>query len=350
LLCFGRFTLIDANIVANPSFENGGTNFLIPNTTSTISTHAMQTSGNINETWKNHTANTTKDTIPPASITNMKNISYAWDYIKWNWTDSSNVDFARVMVYINGKFKINVSKGVKYYNATNLIPNTTYTISTHTVDTSGNINKTWKNHTANTAKDAIPPVSITNMKNISYAWDYIKWNWTDSSNVDFARVMVYINGKFKINVSKGVKYYNATNLIPNTRYTISIHTVDTSGNINKTWKNHTANTAKDAIPPVSITNMKNISYAWDYIKWNWTDSSNVDFARVMVYINGKFKINVSKGVKYYNATNLIPNTRYTISTHTVDTSGNINKSWKNHTANTAKDASNPVGGGQDIPI
>jgi len=106
--------------------------------------------------------------------------------------------------------------------------------------------------------------------------------------------MVYINGKFKTNISKGVKYYNATGLIPNTKYTIGTRTVDTSGNINKTWKNFTSITAKDALPPASITNLKTISIARNYIKWNWIDPSDADFVRIMVYINGKFKTNVSK--------------------------------------------------------
>ncbi len=309
---------------------------LIPNTTYTISTHSVDTSDNINKTWVNHTARTARDSVPPASITNLKNISYAQNYIKWTWTDPSNADFTRVMIYINGIFRTNVPKGIQYYNATSLLPNTVYTISTHTMDTSGNINKTWINHTAITARDAIPPASITNLKNISYAQNYIKWTWTDPSNADFTKVMIYINGVFRTNVPKGVKYYNATGLIPNTAYTISTHTMDTSGNINKTWINHTARTARDAIPPASITNLKNISYARNYIKWTWTDPSNADFTRVMIYINGIFKTNVSKGVKFYNSTSLVPNTAYTISTHTVDTSGNINITWRNHTARTAR--------------
>ncbi len=270
------------------------------------------------------------------SISNLTNISYAPSYINWTWTDPSDTIFARVMVYINGVFKTNVSKGIQYYKAISLIPNTAYTISTHSVDTSGNINKTWVNHTARTARDAIPPASITNLKNVSYSQNYIKWTWTDPSNADFARVMVYINGVFKTNVPKGVRYYNATGLVPNVAYTISTRTVDTSGNINKTWINHTARTAKDAIPPASITNLKNVSYARNYIKWTWTDPSNADFARVMVYINGVFKTNVPKGVRYYNATGLMPDTAYTISTHTMDTSGNINITWRNHTARTAR--------------
>ncbi len=89
---------------------------------------------------------------PPESISGLKNITYKPNYINWTWKDPSDLDLAKVMIYINGMFKKNVPKGVRYYNATNLNANTLYEISTHTVDTSGNINKTWMNHTARTAR------------------------------------------------------------------------------------------------------------------------------------------------------------------------------------------------------
>lgn len=90
------------------------------------------------------------DTTPPASITELKNITYATSYINWTWKDPGDSDFSRVMVYINGIFKTNVTKGKQFYKAIGLIPNRQYTISTHTVDTTGNINQTWKNNTAKT--------------------------------------------------------------------------------------------------------------------------------------------------------------------------------------------------------
>lgn len=93
----------------------------------------------------------TSDTTPPASITNLKVKTYTSTYINWTWKDPLTTDFARVVVYINGKFRTNITKGKQYYNASNLPQNTTYTISTHTVDTSGNINKTWVTNSAKTA-------------------------------------------------------------------------------------------------------------------------------------------------------------------------------------------------------
>ena len=93
--------------------------------------------------------------------------------------------------------------------------------------------------------------------------------------------------------------------------------------------------AKDKIPPKSVRNLKNITYAKNYINWTWKDPKDIDFKKVKVFIDGKFKKNVSKGKRYYNATNFTVNTKHTISTWTVDMNGNINRTWKNSSAWTA---------------
>ncbi len=85
-------------------------------------------------------------------------------------------------------------------------------------------------------------------------------------------------------------------------------------------------------PPASITNLTNMTFALNYINWTWKDPSTPDFNYVKVYIDGKFRAGVNKGKQFFNATGFIPNTRHTISTRTVDTSGNVNVTWKNHTA------------------
>ncbi len=185
---------------------------------------------------------TLSDTVAPTSITNLTNRSFATSYINWTWNDSTSLDFTKVMVYINGIFKTNVSKGKKYFNATGFLPNTTHRISTRTMDTSGNVNLIWINHTARTARDYTPPASITNLINRTYARTHIIWTWKDPSTYDFTKVMVYINGVFRTNITKGKQYYNATGLKNNTYYMISTHTVDISGNINQLWRNHTART------------------------------------------------------------------------------------------------------------
>lgn len=184
------------------------------------------------------------------------------------------------------------------------------------------------------ASDSIPPASVRNLTNTSYDSSYIIWTWTEPKDADFTKVMVYVNGIFKTNVTKGKKIYIAKNLTNNTLYNISTHTVDTSGNINTTWIYKLTRTSKYNTPPPRISNLKNLS-GCNFIKWTWTDPKNPDFSKVMVYIDGKFKKNISKGVQYYNAVGLIQNTTHRISTRTVDSYGSIGK-WLNDTTKTAR--------------
>ncbi len=255
----------------------------------------------VNATNENGTSNTKSWTItvnditPSASITNLQNTTYE-TYINWTWTDPADADLSKVMVYINGTFKANVTKGVQFYNATGLTADTTYKISTRTVDDAGNINNTWVNDTAKTAPDTTPSASITNLQNTTYEQTYINWTWTDPADADFSKVMVYINGTFKTNVTNVTQFYNATELAANTTYEISTCTVDDAGNINDTWVNDTAKTAPDTTPPVAIiagpdgtVNVSEtvnfdgsgssdnsdeiVSYEWDFGDGNATDGA-----------------------------------------------------------------------------
>jgi len=267
------------------------------------------------------------DTTPPASITNLQNTTYAQTYINWTWIDPSTSDFSRVIVYLNGIFQINVSKGVRYYNATGLVANTQYTISTHTVDTSGNINQTWINHSARTAPiaDTTPPIIIiASPQNILYNKTIIPLNV--SANEVISNWFYSLNGGANITFT------------PNTTITASqgsnnliVYASDTAGN----WNSSQVYFSTDTTPPDSITNLINASYAYNYINWTWTDPSNPDFDKVMVYLNGTFQTNVTNGTQYYNATSLIPSTAYELNTRTVDLAGNINQTWINYTAITA---------------
>ncbi|MDI6813839.1 MAG: NosD domain-containing protein [Desulfitobacteriaceae bacterium] len=88
--------------------------------------------------------------LPFGSITNLHNTTYLPTSITWAWNDPVDADFDHVMIYLDGVFVNNVSRGIENYTATHLMPNTTYSIGTHTADRSGNINTTWVNATAKT--------------------------------------------------------------------------------------------------------------------------------------------------------------------------------------------------------
>ena len=94
------------------------------------------------------------DTTPPSSITNL-HPTPAPTHINWTWTNPPDPDFNHTEIYLNGTFQTLTS--AEFFNATGLIPNTEYEISTRTADNLGNINETWVNDTAMTLDT--PPVS-----------------------------------------------------------------------------------------------------------------------------------------------------------------------------------------------
>lgn len=93
--------------------------------------------------------------VPPESITNLQNTTYQPDLIRWAWTDPGTVDFDHVMVYVDGEFQANVTKGAEIWTASGLAPSTAYTLGTRTVGEKGAINGTWVNHTATTSSLSI---------------------------------------------------------------------------------------------------------------------------------------------------------------------------------------------------
>jgi hypothetical protein len=88
----------------------------------------------------------------------------------------------------------------------------------------------------------------------------------------------------------------------------------------------------------------NTTYEPALITWTWTDPTDSDFSHVMVYLDGVFKTNVTKGLQNYTATSLTANSAYMIGTRTVDTTGNVNPAWVTNTSTTAQGS----GGGYSL--
>ena len=115
-------------------------------------------------------------------------------------------------------------------------------------------------------------------------------------------------------------------------YTVTLTVSNVDGFSSRTEDDYISVNAGDQAPPASVTNLRNTTHEETMITWTWNDPGDPDFAKVMVYLDGVFKTDVAKGVQIYSAGNLTAGTQYTIGTKTVDSSGNINISWVNHTA------------------
>ncbi|NPE27270.1 PGF-pre-PGF domain-containing protein [Methanococcoides sp. SA1] len=202
---------------------------------------AQDLAGNNGSAMVNFTINT----IAPSSVTDLSEFNNGSTWITWTWTNPVDDDFSHSIVYLDGVLKTNVT-GVSY-TATGLIDNTDHTISTHTVDTVGNINSTWINDSASTM-NALPPVSVTNLSESARGPTWITWTWTNPIDDDFNHTIIYVNNGFLANVSKDTTFYNVTGLTTNTIYEFSTKTVDIVGNINSSWTKDAATTTN---PPTA---------------------------------------------------------------------------------------------------
>ncbi len=159
-----NFAEITFTSKTNGTFSFSLTNVIVTNPASV----ALQTS--ISNVTFNNAPSPATSTPPPASIASLKNVTFDPDYIRWTWIDPQNTAFSGVMVYVNGIFIKTVPKGTAYFNATGLNPDTSYTISTHTVSTSGNVNGTWVNNTARTAKTTSGVIFFDSMEAGTANW------------------------------------------------------------------------------------------------------------------------------------------------------------------------------------
>ena len=150
--------------------------------------------------------NTTPDTHPPATITNLTTEAKADTWIYWTWTNPSE-DFHHVEIYINCEWKVNTS--YDYYNATGLNRSTAYNIFIRTVDAAGNINTTWVNDIETTLTDSTPPTVTLVAPSDNSTWttsNFVNFIFNVTDESDIANCTLYIkkstdNGTYLIDRS-----------------------------------------------------------------------------------------------------------------------------------------------------
>lgn len=182
---------------------------------------------------KNITKNSTNDSVPPGPISYLKSVR-GQSSINWTWENPEDNDFSHVIIFINGKFKTNVTKQKNYYNLTGIVPEKLYSIGIRTVDLNKNVNNYWVNDSTSSLpkfKDTIPPDKVWYLDaKVGNTW--INWTWENPEDKDYSYANIYVDGKFATNVSKSKNYYNLTKLSPGVTKTIMIRTVDSNKNIN----------------------------------------------------------------------------------------------------------------------
>ena len=276
---------------------------------------------------------TAVDHTPPSTVSSLRETGTGTSWIRWGWKNPSEPDFSHVMLYLDGVFIRKTPNA--FYNATGLSPGTVHTLSIETVDTSGNINPELVSDPATTEPliDTVPPSPVTALNESSVGLDWIRWTWKNPKDADFEHVMVYFDDKFVTNTSD--VFYNAIGLAEGTTHTISLKTVDTSGNINhKTVSDSATTKITDRTPPAPVTDLNESAIGASWIYWTWTNPADQDLSHVRIYIDGAFVTTTPNN--YYNATGLSNGVEHSIAIETVDASGNINTAQVTDPATTLK--------------
>jgi PKD repeat protein len=266
------------------------------------------------------------DCLGPASVTNITG-KQDCDEIEWTWDNPDDPDFNHTMIYRNDVFQYNLSNTTETVTWTSLLESTPYTISTHTVDVYGNMNSTWMNETVNTDACPTPPTaafhadntSVCENQDISFTDDSTNtptnWDWFPWAN----------ETKFS-DLQDPILNYSVTGT-----YSVRLYVSNADGN---DWENKTNYiTVNDCTPPDHIEKLAHTEDCFN-ITWTWIDPTDTDFDHVMIYQNGTWMHNITAGVETDAWVNLSQTLSYTISTRTVDTVGNIDTDWENHTVST----------------
>ncbi len=165
---------------------------------------------------------------------------------------------------------------------------------------------------------------------------WINWTWENPKDKDYSHAIIFIDGKFKKNVSSPVNYYNLTSLKSGTQYRIGIRTADINRNINPEWVNISISTLPkpvDLVPPDTIWYLEYTAGS-TWVNWTWDNPADSDYSYANVWVDGKFASNVSKPKNYYLMKNLAPSSTHRISVRTVDRSKNMNPKSVDGVANT----------------
>ena len=292
------------------------------------------------QTPKNDTNQT--DTTPPGKITNLHLINATNSSLKWQWNNPADSDFSKAIIYFDNNAPTETSFNM--FEALNLQPNTTHTITILTKDISGNINNTPVSSSGTTfSNPQFPPVdnsapsSVTNLTVFGITNSTITWTWNNPADSDFSKAIIYFDGANILNTTS--ETFTTNNLQANTTHSIIIHTYDLSGNINNTdifssatTLSNQQNPPTDNLPPGTITNLNATQITNTTITWTWQAPSDNDFSHVIVFLDGINSLNTTSNS--FQAIGLTQNSTHTVTIHTADFNGNINNTDVSNTATT----------------
>jgi hypothetical protein len=171
--------------------------------------------------------------------------------------------------------------------------------------------------------DTTAPSDVTGLTLGVKSTSTINWNWVNPTDSDFSFVKVFIDGIHVIDI--GGTTYTASGLLPGSSHTITLQTVDVTGNVNTPGVSNTqiTLTTADTTPPADVTGVSVNGLGMNAFTLNWVNPTDTDFSHVLFFVDGVQVSSVS-GIST-SIGGLNPGQTYNVVLKSVDTTGNVNE-------------------------
>jgi PKD repeat protein len=258
---------------------------------------------------------TLPDTTPPASITNLANVTTC-NSINWTWTNPTDGDFNHTVIYQNNTFLHNVTNTTTFDLWESLAELTEYIFSSKTCDLTGNCNTTFVNQTVNTTVCGSAPIAdFTSNQTVICINETIQFNDT-SINIPDAWHWI-LTGGWDSHDQNPTHTFDALG-----QYTVNLTASNAYGNDTESKIDY-INVLDCSIIACNITLTPTL-ITTSFIKWEWDSGNNITYASIDGKNISSFDINSSTFIisdlipdtrhmfKIYNETDCGVNTTYTL--------------------------------------
>ena len=320
---YGNGALISsgASISETLTYPNKGTYVLVLNMSETQNYTFAQ------ESW----TVTVVDVTPPATVTNLQNVSAGENWLYWEWDNPLDPDFSHVIVELNGTFIVNTSNS--FINTTSLFSDTLYELQLRTVDDSGNINESTQTRLGRTIEstDVTPPrLENVTAVGITDGQATITWDTDEpaTSRVKYGTTSgVYTEESFSVSQVESHSR-TLTGLSPSTTYYYVVNSTDPAGNSNESIEYSFA-TLADTTPPQFSNVLTTPSSGTTFpvtatFNVTWTDNTAVDTVLIEHNFSGSFVNETMTGGPQYTFTRTLGAGTYSWRSIANDTLGNTN--------------------------
>ncbi|KEO77508.1 fibronectin type III domain-containing protein [Paenibacillus polymyxa] len=273
----------------------------------------------------------------PTDVDNLTWTPIETTKVNLSWTNPSDINFDHVKVVnvTNAVYEDNIRSNS--YMMSGLQPNTTYTFLVKTVNKSGNESQgkpiTVKTASTDAPIDKTPPGEVSGLAATNIGYNGFTINYILPKEADLSQAIIYLNGT-EIQRTTGTSYtFNVLNAA--TAYTVTVKTIDKSGNISQgvSIPVTTSTVSTDIVPDVtgaSVTSVNNYS-----VTVSWTRPSGI--STVSLYKDGQL-VTDSTGTSY-TFNNLSASQTYTFTIRSKRSTGTLSSGVR-LTATTDSTSSN----------